>query len=134
MLAELPSEDSADERVRAGEREIALRSAAAGLDRAIGDFSPEDRLILRLRFWDGRRVPDIARILGLEPRKVYKRLDRLFIALRRALEDAGIDHATVGELMDRPALDLSLEPQPERTSTPQSTGGWKSHWIKDDRR
>lgn len=118
VLAELPSEDSAEERVRAGEREIALRSATAGLDRALGDFSPEDRLILQLRFWNAMRVPEIARIMGLEPKKVYKRLDRLFMALRRALEDAGIDQAAVGELMDRSAFDLSLEPRRERTSTP----------------
>jgi RNA polymerase sigma factor (sigma-70 family) len=126
VLAELPSEDSAEERVHAGEREIALRSAAAGLDRAIGDFSPEDRLILQLRFWNGRKVPEIARIMGLEPRKIYTRLEGLFKTLRRALEDAGIDHAAVGELMDGPALDLSLEPRPERTATPQPPSGRKA--------
>jgi len=134
VLAELPGEDSTDERVRAGEREIALRSAVAGLDRAIGGFSPEDRLILQLRFWNGRTVPEVARILGLEPKKVYKRLDRLFKALRRALEDAGIDHASVGELMDRPVLDLSLEPWPERTSTPPSASGRKPAGSNGDRR
>jgi RNA polymerase sigma factor (sigma-70 family) len=106
VLAELPSEGSAEERVRVGEREIALRSAVAGLDRAIGDFSPEDRLILQLRFWNGRPVPEIARIMGLEPRKVYTRLARLLKALRRTLEDAGLDQAAIGELMDGPALDL----------------------------
>lgn len=134
VLAELPSEDSAEERVRAGEHEIALRSATAGLDRAMGDFSPEDRLILQLRFWEARKVPEIARIMGLEPKKVYKRLDHLFTALRRALEDAGINDAAVGELMDRPALDLSLEPQPERTSTPQSASGRKNPGSNGARR
>ncbi|HEX6100460.1 MAG TPA: sigma-70 family RNA polymerase sigma factor [Thermoanaerobaculia bacterium] len=123
VLAELPSEDSPEERMRAGEREIGLRSAAACLDRAIGDFSPEDRLILQLRFWNGRKVPEIARILGLEPKTVYTRLERLFKVLRRALEYAGIDRAAVDELMDGPALDLSLEPRPERTSAPQSASG-----------
>ena len=133
-LAELPSEDSAAERVRAGEREIAARSVAAGLDRALGDFSPEDRLILQLRFWKATAVPEIARILGLEPKKVYTRLERLNKALRRALEDAGIDHAAVGELMDQPALNLWLEPQPERTSTPQSASGRKAAGPNGDRR
>jgi RNA polymerase sigma factor (sigma-70 family) len=116
VLAELPGEDSADERVRAGEHEIALRFAVAALDRAIGDFSPEDRLMLQLRFWNGIKVPEIARMMRLEPKKVYKRLDRLFKALRRALEDAGIDQASVRELMDQPVLDLWFEPQPERAS------------------
>lgn len=107
------SESSAEERVWAGEREIALRAAAAGLDRAIDDFSEEDRLILQLRFWNGKTAPEIARILGLEPRKIYTRLDRLFKELRQALEDAGIDQAAIDELLDGPALDLSLEPRPE---------------------
>lgn len=66
-------------------------------------------------------MPEIARILGLEPRKLYNHLDRLFMALRRALEDAGIDHTVVDEVMDRPELDLSLEPRPERTSTPEGS-------------
>jgi RNA polymerase sigma factor (sigma-70 family) len=134
VLAELPGEDSAEERVRAGEREIALRSAAAALDRAMGGFSPEDRLILQLRFEGGMKVPEIARITSLEQRKVYTRLERLFKALRRALEDAGIDHAAVGELLDRPALDLSLEPRPERTSTPQSASGRKGAGSNGDGR
>ena len=116
VLADLPSESpAAVERVRAGQREIALRAAAAGLDRAISDFNPEDRLVLQLRFSHERTVPDIARILGREPKKVYRHLARLFKALRQALEEAGIDPAAVGELMDRPVLDLALEPQAERT-------------------
>ncbi|HYC90681.1 MAG TPA: sigma-70 family RNA polymerase sigma factor [Thermoanaerobaculia bacterium] len=116
VLAELPGEGSAEERVRAGEREIALHSAAAGLDRALGGFSPDDRLILQLRFWKRMKVPEIARILRLDQRKVFTRLEHLLKALRRALEDEGIDHAAVGELMDQPALDLSLELRPEWTS------------------
>lgn len=133
VLAELPGEDSAEERVRAGEREIALRSAVARLDRAMGDFSPEDRLILQLRFWNGMKVPEIARTLNLDQKKIYKRFDRLFKALRRALEDAGIGHAAVVELMDRPALDLWSEPWPERTS-PQSASGRKDPGSNGDRR
>jgi RNA polymerase sigma factor for flagellar operon FliA len=134
VLAELPSESSAEERVRAGEREIAVRSAVAGLDRALGDFSPEDRLLLQLRFANGMTVPEISRILDLEQRKVYKRLEHLLKALRRALEDAGIDHAAIGELLDRPALDLSWEPRPERTSTAQSSSDGKGAGSNGARR
>jgi len=42
------------------------------------------------------------------------------MVVRRAFENAGTDHAAVDELMGQRALDLSLEPRPERTSTPQS--------------
>jgi hypothetical protein len=111
-----------------------LRSAVAGLDRAIGGFSPEDRLILQLRFWDHKTGPEIARIVGLEPRKVYTRLERLFKALRRALEDAGIDQAAVAELMDGAALYLSFEPQRERASASRSAIGPKVVGSNGDRR
>jgi RNA polymerase sigma factor (sigma-70 family) len=121
VLAELSSEDSAEERVRASEREIAARSAVAVIDRAISNFTPEDRRILQLRFYDERTVPEIARILDLEPRKLYKRLELLLKALRRALEEAGIDGAAVGDLTGRPAPDFLSEALPERTSTAQST-------------
>lgn len=146
ILAELPSEDSPEERMRAGEREIAARSAATGLDRAIRDLSPEDRLILQLRFWHGKTVPEIARNMGLEQKKVYKRLERLFQALRRALEDAGIDRADIGELlMNRPtdvgfvfdmrsALDRALEQRPERTSASPSASGRKADGSNGSRR
>lgn len=126
VMAELPGGGSAEERVRAGERELALRSAAAGLDRAIAGCSPEDRLILQLRFWKGTTVPEIARIVGLEPRKVYTRLERSLEALRRSLEAAGIDREAVGELLDGPSLDLAREPRPERTSAAESTSDRKA--------
>ena len=38
-----------------------------------------------------------------ETPEVYPRIERLFKALRQALEHAGIDRAAVGELLDRPA-------------------------------
>jgi DNA-directed RNA polymerase specialized sigma24 family protein len=46
-----------------------------------------------MRFWHGQRVPDIARTLHLDQKKLYKRLDKLFQVLRRELEKAGFSQA-----------------------------------------
>ncbi|HUR81893.1 MAG TPA: sigma-70 family RNA polymerase sigma factor [Thermoanaerobaculia bacterium] len=133
-LEGLPSQDSADERVRAGEREITSRSVLAALDQALGGFSPDERLMLQLRFRKGMTAPEIAPIMRLEPKQVYKRLQRLFKMLQRALVDQGIDAAAIRELMDQAPLDLSLESRPERTPAPKSASGRKEARSNSGRR
>ena len=53
-------------------------------------FAPEDRVIVRMRFWEGESVADIARALGLPQKPLYRRLERTLAALRRSLEAAGV--------------------------------------------
>lgn len=81
----VPDHGSADERVMSEEEESSKRAEAQALDDAIGRMDPEDQLILRMRFWSEKRVGDIASILGLDPKKTYKRLDRMLAQLRREL-------------------------------------------------
>ena len=81
----VPDHRSADERVMSEEEESAKRAAAKALDEAISRMEPEDQLILRMRFWSEKRVGDIASILSLDPKKTYKRLDRILAELRREL-------------------------------------------------
>ncbi len=92
-------EADAYEKIEAGEREQAVRQALQTVDDVIKEMDPEDRLILQLRFWHGRRVPDIAKALNLEQKKLYKRLDRLFLILRRELEDTGVSQADLSGLL-----------------------------------
>jgi RNA polymerase sigma factor for flagellar operon FliA len=91
----------ADDRVECEDRERSARMAARTLDDVIGTFDPEDRLILQMRFWDARKVPDIARTLHIEQKKLYKRLEKLFGVLRRGLERAGVTKSDVGRLLSR---------------------------------
>lgn len=94
-------EGDADERVELRDRERAARKAAEVVDRVLASFDPEERLILQMRFWDGRRVADIARALRLDQKNLYKRLDKLFAVLRRALEAAGVGKRDVDALLRR---------------------------------
>jgi RNA polymerase sigma factor (sigma-70 family) len=92
-------EPDAYDRIEAGDRGRTLRFAVQKMDELIQEMDPEDRLILQMRFWDSRRVPDIARTLHLDQKKLYKRLDRLFALLRRELESAGLSHSDIAGLL-----------------------------------
>ena len=57
---------------------------------ALNVLSPEDRLILRLRFEQDLSVPEIAKLINAEsPFHLYRRLDKIFAALRADLRRAG---------------------------------------------
>jgi RNA polymerase sigma factor for flagellar operon FliA len=92
-------EAEADDRVERGDRERAARQAAKAIDGVLGSIDAEDRLILQMRFWHACKVPDIARTLHIEQKKIYKRLDKLFAVMRRALEAAGIGRHEIGTLL-----------------------------------
>jgi RNA polymerase sigma factor (sigma-70 family) len=87
-------EPDAYDRLEAGDRARVRRKVLKVIDDVIqGEMEPEDRLILQMRFWHDMSVPDIARALHLDQKKLYKRFDRLYQMLRRELEKAGISKA-----------------------------------------
>src|SRR5688500_13091248 len=66
-----------------------LRRALVG---ALRELPTSDRLLLRLRFEDGRSVPEIARLVGeASPFRLYRRIDRILAAVRRVLQAEGIE-------------------------------------------
>ena len=81
--------------------DVARRSKEANdvVCTAMASMTVEDRVILRLRFSGNASIVSIARSLGLEPRPLYRRIEALLAALRRALEAAGIDAAAAGGLI-----------------------------------
>jgi RNA polymerase sigma factor for flagellar operon FliA len=85
--------------VLSGEREGTARRAAEILDRTIATLDAEERIILQMRFANGLHVPDIARTLHLDAKKLYKRIDKLLGRLRGALESAGLGRAEIDDLM-----------------------------------
>lgn len=102
-------EAEADERVERQDRQRSARMAAHAIDETLRTFEPEDRLILQMRFWHARKVPDIARTLHIEQKKLYKRLDKLFGVLRTTLERAGLTKADIGRLLSRGDQEIHLE-------------------------
>lgn len=107
-LPEAAVESDAEERVEARDRERTARVTARTVDDMMPTLEAEDRLILQMRFWHARKVPDIAKILRRDQKKVYKRLDRLFELLRRALERAGVMKADIDRLLARGDQEIRL--------------------------
>jgi RNA polymerase sigma factor (sigma-70 family) len=89
----------ADRGLLAGERSATVRSVRAALAASLAELGDEDRVVLRLRFQEGLKVPRIAQILGLEAKALYRRCDRLLERLRGILERRGIAGSAVLECL-----------------------------------
>ena len=57
---------------------------------ALAELPAEDQVIVRLRYWEGLSVADVARALGVEQKPLYRRIERSLGHLRRRLEARGI--------------------------------------------
>lgn len=101
-LADAPSGSSADAVVQAEESERERRKVIETLERAIETLPPQDRVLVRLRFWEGMSVADIARGLDLPQKPLYRRLTGVLEELRAQLESAGVSmelvRARLGEV------------------------------------
>jgi RNA polymerase sigma factor for flagellar operon FliA len=87
-LQDHPAPDSArpDAELQRREAEVARREALAQLRSALDQLQEEDRAILRLRFEQGLTVQQLAPLLALEAKPLYRRLERILLLLRRSLE------------------------------------------------
>jgi len=87
------------------------RQASEAVQRAMAAMTPEDRVILRLRFTGDASIASIARSLGIEQRPLYRRIEALLGQLRKALEAAGVDAASAAGLIGAPGemLNFGLE-------------------------
>ncbi len=62
-----------------------------GLQQVLQDLPVEDRMILRMHYFDGLKISDVARALRLEPKPLYRRVENLRNSIRRQLEREGFD-------------------------------------------
>lgn len=98
-----PGSLRADDRVIADERARRETTVLDTLEQSLDALDSEDRVILKLRFWEGCTVADISRALGLEQRPLYRRLHGLLARLRASLQEAGVSGDQVGELLSEEA-------------------------------
>jgi RNA polymerase sigma factor (sigma-70 family) len=102
-------DDDTDGRALEHERTLTARAVARVLDKCLAEADPEDQIILRMRFWNSRRVPDIARALGVDQRKVYKRIERLLLKMRSALQAGGVSRSDIDEILARSDQEIRME-------------------------
>lgn len=104
----LPGPQAADAGVRA--RELVRLSAEVSdiVRRTLASCSVEDRTVLRLHFGSSIRVADIARMLRVPQRPLYRRVEALLHQLRRALGAGGIDAQSAESLIGSAMQDLDF--------------------------
>jgi RNA polymerase sigma factor (sigma-70 family) len=99
-LADAPAADRADDLVTADETEAGRKL----LDGVLRRLPPEDQVMLRMRFWEGMSVADIARGLGLPQKPLYRRMDRALASLRGYLEESGVSRDGARAALDEWAV------------------------------
>jgi RNA polymerase sigma factor (sigma-70 family) len=92
---DLPAPAGADNSVLDHEREERLHAAKSSLDRALARLDPEDRLIIRMHYFEGLSLAEVARALGVEQKPLYPRLKRLLAKLSTELTRDGIGPESV---------------------------------------
>ena len=99
-LNNVTSPAQADDRVEEQVRAEELESTLARLGVALSELDDEARVVLRLHFWEGLSLAEIARALQLPQKPLYRKLERALLALRRRLERAGISPAAARAITD----------------------------------
>lgn len=109
-LAGVSDDSSAEESVATGEAEHARTTVFAALNRVLVGLPDEDRLILRLQYWKGLSVADVARALELPQKPLYRRIEGILKQLRRGLLAEGVQPEQMREFLgELPAEDAPPE-------------------------
>lgn len=79
------------------EDEEERQAFASSLLDALAELDAEERVVLHGCYWQGRSVAELANHLGLDAKRLYRRLDRIRAKLRAALEARGLDRVRFRE-------------------------------------
>lgn len=96
-VEETPARDGADSSMLQQESESEWMVVDQALMRTLDGLAAEDRLILRMRYWEGLSLADVARALGIPQKPLYRRVERALADLRGRLEAAGVSAEVVAE-------------------------------------
>ncbi|HEX9986442.1 MAG TPA: sigma-70 family RNA polymerase sigma factor [Thermoanaerobaculia bacterium] len=90
------------------ERVALGRTVSVCVREAIDGLPEEDRLIFRLRFEAGLTTAQVSRMLGIEQKPLYRRIENRLREFRQKLEAAGVRASFIEELIEEPAVDLDF--------------------------
>ena len=111
VAEDVPARDAADHRLLEEERRRLTARVSGVVRERLAGLGVEDRLLIRFRFGSAMTIADIARMLRLPQRPLYRRIEAVLKELRGALIVAGLDAAALSEVLDAPVaeMDLGLE-------------------------
>ena len=140
FVAEMEADDVSspaplpDAHVLRAEQDFLAKRVQTALDRVRQTLTPEERLILKMRFEDSVPVADIARALHLNQKRLYRTIEQLLVALRRGLEAEGISRDEANALFEGGALDaIETIDVPQRSGaagTPHPAERTRTPWQK----
>lgn len=115
--AKLVDEDALDnvgapggrDSIESRENDQLVRSVETRLLEASGRLTSDERAILKMRFEEGKTVPEIADALNLKPKALYARIGRLLMRLRAALEASGLSWSELEDLVSTDQLEMNLD-------------------------
>ena len=90
QLEDVPSVELTNGALLAAERRQKLDMFHRAVARILATLESEDQLIIRLRFYEGFSIADVARALGIPQKPLYPRINRLLQTLSNALISEGI--------------------------------------------
>lgn len=105
-LEAVPSPVPARDPIAVQEQFANAGKASSALADAIPTLTPQEQLIIRLRFQDGVTVARIAQLIGEEPKPLYRRIDQILTRLRAILTQAGVTADEVRDLLGNPVVEL----------------------------
>jgi len=108
-----------DEVVADRERAATAARVQAALAAAMGALDPQDRLICALRFHDGRKLVEIARLLRLDQKGLYRRVEHVLEQLHAAMSASGIDGTDALEIFQSAAVSIDWRGDTEGTAEPR---------------
>jgi RNA polymerase sigma factor (sigma-70 family) len=96
---ELVAPDLADARANESETRRLSERAARAVRETLAEWPLHDRMLVRFHFGAGMSIADSARMLGVEQRPLYRRIETLLRELREALEREGVGAAAVQDVI-----------------------------------
>lgn len=89
----------ADSRIKDADADAEYRRAVEALRQALDALSPEDRVLVTMRYLDGETIAHIARALRTDPKPLYRRIERALGVLRAQLESRGVNGMDVRHIV-----------------------------------
>jgi RNA polymerase sigma factor (sigma-70 family) len=107
VLLRIPVDGQVERRIEDAERSRTEEQLRVLLAPLLQSLPAEDRLLLKLHYWDGLSMASISPLLGRPQRELYSVRDKCLKKIRRNLEGAGLGPERVRVLLGCSRLDLS---------------------------
>lgn len=106
-LLRIPVDGQVESRIEEAERSRTEEEVRVLMTPLLQSLAAEDRLLLKLYFWDGLSMAAISPLLDRPQRELYSVRDKCLKKLRRNLEEAGLSSERIRTLLGCSRLELT---------------------------